>query len=119
VRRLWSRFTVRQMAVAIAVIAIALASGIWLTRMGRLAGSYQQRAHQHVEEEREARRAVDDALAHIRRIAKYPEKDPMFRHLERLRDKNPRADYHAAMKDKYELASRRPWQPVTSDPPPP
>jgi hypothetical protein len=119
VRRLWSRFTVRQMTTVIAVIAIGLASGIWLSRMGRLAGSYQQRAHQHAEEELKARRAVDDALAHIRRIAKYPEKDPKFRHLECLRAKNPIADYRAMMRDKYELASRRPWQPVTPDLPPP
>jgi hypothetical protein len=119
VRRLQSRFTVRQIAIAVAVIAIAMASGIWLTRMGRLAGIYDQRAHHHAEEDRMARRAVEDGLVHIRRIVKYPEKDPIFRHLERLRDTNLRADYHAAMKDKYELASRRPWQPVTPDPPPP
>ncbi len=49
------RFTVRHMAMAVAVVAIALSWGIWLTRMGHLAGSYEQRALYHGEAERAAR----------------------------------------------------------------
>lgn len=71
------------------------------------------------EQERATRRAIENALDDIRRIAKYPEKGPMLQHLGRLQVINPRADYHAAMRDKYELASHRPWQPVATDPPPP
>ena len=113
------RFTVRRMMVAAAVVAIALFSGIWLTRMGRLAGVYEQRALYHAQQELTTREAIEDQLAHIRRIAMYPEKDPLYLRLQHLQGKNPSADYHAAMRDKYELASRRPWQPVTPDPPPP
>jgi hypothetical protein len=113
------RFTVRRMMVATAVLAISLFSGIWLTRMGRLAGIYEQRALHHAQQERATRQAIEDQLAHIQRIARYPEKDPSYLHLQQLQHKNPSADYHAAMSDKYELASRRPWQPVTPDPPPP
>jgi hypothetical protein len=113
------RFTVRRVMVATAVQAISLFSGIWLTRMGRLAGIYEQRAVYHAQQERAIRQAIEDQWAHIQRIARYPEKDPLYLHLQQLQDKNPSADYHAAMSDKYELASRRPWQPVTPDPPPP
>ena len=35
---------------------------------------------------------------------RYPEKDPLYLHLQQLEDKNPNADYHAAMSNKYELA---------------
>jgi hypothetical protein len=113
------RFTIRRMAIAVAVVAIALSMGIWLTRIGHLSGIYEQRALYHAQQERATRRAIENHLNHIRTVVRYPEKQPMFQHLERLLIKNPRADYHAAMRDKYELASRRPWQPVASDPPPP
>jgi hypothetical protein len=113
------RFTVRRMMVATAVLAISCFSEIWLARMGRLAGIYEQRALYHAQQERATRQAIDDQLAHIQRIVRYPEKDPVYLHLQQLQDKSPSADYHAAMSGKYELASRRPWQPVTPDPPPP
>ena len=109
------RFTVRRMAIAVAVVAVA----IWLTKIGHLAGVYEQRALYHAEKERATRRAIEDHLDEIRRILMFPEKDPKFQHLKGLQAKNSRADYHSAMKDKYELASRRPWQRVTPDPPPP
>ncbi len=67
------RFTVRRMMVATAVLAISLFSGIWLARMGRLAGIYEQRALYHAQQERATRQAIEDQLAHIQRIARYPE----------------------------------------------
>jgi hypothetical protein len=113
------RFTVRRMMVATAVLAISLFSGIWLTRIGHLTGMYEQRALYHAEQERATRLAIENTLDHFRRVVKDPEKDPVFQHLSRLQITNPRADYHAALREKYEVASRRPWRPVAPDPPPP
>ena len=42
-RRPRVRFTVRGLAIAAAMVALAVSLGIWLTRMGRLAGIYQER----------------------------------------------------------------------------
>lgn len=113
------QFTLRSMMAAVVAAAILLASGIGLARLARRAGIHEQRALAHAEAERAARRKVETVLASLRRTLARPQEDPSFREFEKLNADNPVADYHAAMRVKYELASRRPWEPVASDPPPP
>ena len=109
------RFTLRAALIVVALLGL----GMGLLDLGRLRGVYQARALFHAERERTHRQTIENVLARIERIARDPDQAPAYRVIKSLQTKNPSADYHAAMRDKYQLAARRPWHPVAPDPPEP
>jgi hypothetical protein len=101
--------TMRRWMVAVAIVAVGFGTWILLKR----SRSYAALGAFHAESEKECRRIVEayegsrfdaaiwkDWIAHVRRSRRL-------------------LPYHAALRRKYELAARRPWLPVESDPPEP
>jgi hypothetical protein len=103
------RMTTRRWLIAVAVVAVCLGSGILITR----SRSYAALCAFHAEGEKECRRIVEAFEG--RRLDAAVWKD-WIAHARRARRLLP---YHAALRRKYELASRRPWLPVEPDPPEP
>jgi hypothetical protein len=103
------RMTTRRWMVVVVIVAVVLGAGMLIQR----SRSYASLASVHAESEKECWRIVQafegsrfdpviwrEALVHVRRSRRlFP--------------------YHAALRRKYELASRRPWLPVEADPPEP
>jgi hypothetical protein len=119
------RFTLRAMLIAVASIALVL--GGW--RLLWLRSIYQKTAIAHAAYEHLARtmqRFVEDEGKDEREleIAFGMNVEPEREEVKAKRAADARvnhrtADYHAALKHKYEQAASRPWVPVAPDPPPP
>ena len=128
------RFTLRSLMVAIAVIAITIAGSLWGLRMRRLSKDYARVAQVHKQSETFYRqmeassRDMAEERDEIRRLRNDPA-TPFFDDLHE-REKNlsagmwnlvakyaSTANHHAALKRKYERASRYPWLNVDPDPP--
>jgi hypothetical protein len=103
------RMTTRRWMVAVAIVAVGIGTWMLIER----SRSYAALGSLHAESEKECRRIVEafegsrfdpviwgEALALVRRSRKL-------------------LPYHAALRRKYERASRRPWLPVEPDPPEP
>jgi hypothetical protein len=83
------RFTLRRLMVAVAIIAVAIDSGIVVWRME----TYAMRADAHARHLNSGRSFLDDSADLIQ--------------------------WHERMRLKYEYAARNPWLPVAPDPPKP
>jgi hypothetical protein len=110
------RFTVRGLMIILAIQAVVLAIGIQLTR-NRRESNFREMANMHAELELPARamqrRFADDA----HNLEKQGIKATKYRQSEAR--SAARADYHAALRRKYEQALARGWFTVEDDPPPP
>ncbi len=100
------RMTTRRLMVAVAVVAIALGIGVITMRMSRTAQIYRQKAAALAR----AEVSLIKLIPEVERNGEDPEWLEVFRR---------RLVYAAAMKKKYEDASRYPWLPVEPDPPRP
>ncbi len=121
------RMTISRWMTAVAIVAIALG----VDRMVRRAGRMRTRAAFHGREERQATEALSrpgairgvaaDLVHHRHRWdlggARFEETNELFD--EMFASEQRRADYHGAMRRKYERAARYPWLPVEPDPPEP
>jgi hypothetical protein len=98
-----SRFTLKRMMVAVAVVALAIAAVRWERSMEAVSAEYSRRALAH------RAKVADDHLAMLRSPS-----DPRAAGLfER------RKAYRGAMAEKWNRAALYPWAPVAPDPPEP
>src|SRR5262245_46523651 len=104
-----SRMTTRQWMIAVAVVAVGVGAGMLIVR----SRSYAALAALHAESEKECRRIVEADEGN--RLDPAIWKD----WIAYARRGRTRLLYHAALRRKYERASRRPWLPVEPDPPEP
>jgi hypothetical protein len=102
------RFTVRQMMIVVAVVAVLMSSYTIAMRMRHLS-AYRYMVRYHRQHERTSVIAVRDSLTG-QEIAGVEELDRLTR---------TKSAYHAAMRRKYERAVAQPWITIPVDPPDP
>jgi hypothetical protein len=98
-----SRYTLKRMMVAVAVVALAIAAVRWERSMEALSAEYSRHALAH------RAKVADDHLAMLR-----PSSDPRAAELFERREA-----YRRAMAEKWNRAALFPWLPVEPDPPRP
>jgi hypothetical protein len=101
--------TTRRWMIAVAVVAIGV--GAWMLIMR--SRSYAALATLYAESEKECRRIVEADEGNRLDAAIWKDWITYARRSRRL------LLHHAALRRKYELASRQPWLPVVPDPPAP
>jgi hypothetical protein len=111
-RRPRVRFTVRRLMIAVAVAACLMAAWVGVARLRRLSSDYRVRTEQHAGIEETLRRIVasDGANAPV-------DVSPGPGLPSRRFTAGAVAEHEAALRRKYERASRYPWLPVEPDPP--
>jgi hypothetical protein len=111
--------------VVVALIAVAIAAGVELFKFNvrPIAAAYQKRAAAHGRLAQQwNERAESDNLNYFMasaipdNISAWPWPGAKVMPKAYMRKQ---AAYHEALKEKYERASRQPWNPVSPDPPPP
>ena len=103
------RMTTRRWMVAVAIVAIGFGAFILVQR----SRSYAALAALHADDENECRRIVEA-------VEGIPLDAPIWRDWAANARRSRRLlQYHAALRRKYDLASRRPWLAVEPDPPQP
>ncbi len=115
-RPLRLRMTIRQMMIAVAILAIVLWAGVETTRNSHRS-SFQLQGRVHANSEAIFRKTEQGWID----VETETEKRGLGRgHFSKEAAKAAAmADYHAAMRRKYELAAARRWFSVEPDPPPP
>src|SRR5918998_6189285 len=105
------RLTLRRLMVAVAAVAISIASGIEANRLWRLRDDYRARVAYHTRRENEERQNLS-VIEYVRNegIEEHP-RTPVIEEVARLR-----VEYHADLKQKYQRAATRPWESVQPDP---
>jgi hypothetical protein len=107
------RFTVRQVLVAVAALALLMAAGIEAVRQMRIARAYRQMAVYHASWR-------DFCLAEAEEYRAAVAARPASRDWSRSEaHQRALAQYHDSQASKYRLAARSPWLPVEPDPPEP
>lgn len=119
------RFTLRGMLIAVAGIALAMGGLrlLWLRNVHRNAAqahaAYENLARtlqRTVEDERKAERELKIGFG----MKVEPESDAVkAKRAADAKVNQKTAEYHAALKYKYERAAGRPWVRIAPDPPPP
>jgi hypothetical protein len=113
------RFTVRRMLIAVAIVAILCGGGVQIRRaiaFSQLASSHTSFGLFWHSQEQWHRQFARSILESDR--PRLSENDAAEQ-TEQAEKSKVLADYHAAMKAKYEAAARRPWLSVEPDPPRP
>jgi hypothetical protein len=106
-----SRMTTRRWMVAVAVVALSIAT----ERMRRESARYRELAERHAKIERACRKN-----ANLLPLMKPSDWESLCGQMALGLSRSPeRAVYHAGLRRKYERASRYPWLPVEPDPPEP
>jgi hypothetical protein len=103
------RFTVRQLMIAVAIVAVLALAFMVAMRMSSRAAAYRYMVRYHRQHERTSVIAVRDQQSG-QEIAGPEELDRLTR---------TKTAYHAAMRRKYEQAVVRPWITIADDPPDP
>jgi hypothetical protein len=101
--------TTRRWMIVVAIVAVGVGAGMLIMR----SRSYAALAALHAESENECRRIVEADEGNRLDAAIWKDWIAYARRSRRL------LLHHAALRRKYELASRRPWLPVEPDPPAP
>jgi hypothetical protein len=104
------RMTTRGWMVAVAIVA----TGLWVSVLGARSYSYANRGGHHSLMEFHNRWIIEEYEAG--RLFYSGPADQLARRADRCRRL---IAYHATLRGKYELASRRPWLPVEPDTPEP
>jgi Tfp pilus assembly protein PilE len=102
-----SRFTIRRMMVAVAIVACLLAAAMAYRSYegNRRIAKFEARANYH---------AMMDLMT---RVERYGPTGAGYN--DHIHVRTPRNDFHILMHKKYERAALNPWLPVAPDPPEP
>jgi type II secretory pathway pseudopilin PulG len=119
------RFTVREMLIATAIIALLMGAGrlLWLSSVYRKAALAHAAAENLARTLQSAVENEGDAVRELQ-VAFDVQVEPdseadKARRAAAVRVNQKTAEYHAALKHKYERAAAHPWMPIDPDPHPP